>query len=170
MALTKEQKKKVTETLRERIEKQKIVVFCAIEGIKVKEISNLREKLKSEDCLLNVAKKTLFGRVLKEKNIDINMKNVAGQTALIFGFKDETAAPRIAFNFSRENQNFRIMGGIFGAKGISKEEIEILAQIPSKNQLLANFVRAISSPVAGLINVMEGNIKGLMYALSNIKK
>lgn len=170
MALTKEQKKKVIEDLKEKVARQKAMVFISIEGLKAQEVFDLRKRLKAEDCLLTVAKKTLINIVFKEKKFDIDAEKLEGQLGLIFGFKNELSPAKIAYQFGLENKKLKILGGVFENEFKEDEEIIILAQIPSREELLARIVGSISAPISNFVNVLQGNIKGLVYILSNIKK
>ncbi|PIR72508.1 MAG: 50S ribosomal protein L10 [Candidatus Nealsonbacteria bacterium CG10_big_fil_rev_8_21_14_0_10_36_24] len=170
MPQTKEQKKKIIEKLRENVAKQRAMVFVAIEGLKAAKTFDLRKQLKEADCLLQVAKKTLLNLVFKEKKFDFDAKKLEGQPALIFGFKDEIAPAKIAHNFSKENENLKILGGFFEDKFRNREEIIALAEIPSKEQLLSKVVSSIFSPVSNFVNILQGNIRNFVYLLSIIKK
>jgi len=169
MALTKEQKQKVVEKLKENIAQQKSMVFVATEGLKAKEFFDLRKKLKAADCLLIVAKKTLLDVAFKEKKVGIDPEKLAGQVASIFGFKDQISSAKIPYNFSLENKNLKILGGFYENKFRDAEEIITLAKIPSRKELLAGLVGNISAPISGFVNVLQANIKGLICVLSNIK-
>ena len=164
MAKTKEQKKKIIEELRENIDKQKSMVFVAFEGLKTSDIFNLRKKLKKEDCLLQVAKKTFLKIALKEQCPELQ-----GEIGLIFGFKDEIMPAKVAYNFSRENENLRILGGFFENEFKQAEEVINLAQIPSREELLSKLIRNISSPIFGLANVLEANTRSLLNVLAKAK-
>lgn len=167
--LTKEQKQKVVEDLKEKIAQQKSMVFVAVEGLKAKELFDLRKKLKAEDCLLIVAKKTLLDIVFKKKKLDFAPKKLEGQLALIFGFKDELSPAKIAYQFSLGNKNLKILAGFFEDKFRDVEETIALAKIPAKEELLARIVGSISAPISGFVNVLQGNIRNLIYIISQIK-
>ncbi|MBU3934857.1 50S ribosomal protein L10 [Patescibacteria group bacterium] len=172
MALTKEQKQKVVEDLKKKIEQQKSVVFIDFSKVNSKDTFILRKKLKETGCVLKVAKKTLLKIAFGDKNKEIWQKikdNSPGQLAVIFGTKDEMAPAKITQQFVKENENVKILGGIFESKFIDKAEVVILSAIPSKEELLAKLVGTLSAPVSGLVNVFRGNIKGLVYVLSRIK-
>ncbi|KPJ55002.1 hypothetical protein AMJ47_03015 [Parcubacteria bacterium DG_72] len=170
MPQTKEQKKKSLQELVQNIDKQKSMVFVAYEGLKASDMFKLRNLLKQAGCKILVAKKTLLGIALKDKKIDFKTKDLTGQIALVFGFEDEFSAPKLSYNFSKENENLKILGGFFENKVIDSKEVISLAQIPSKNELLAKVVFSISSPVSGFVNALQGNLKNLVFALSAIKK
>jgi len=169
MALTKEKKQKVIEKLKENIAQQKSMVFVATEGLKAKELFDLRKKLKAADCLLIVAKKTLLDVAFKEKKIGIDPEKLAGQVASVFGFKDEISSAKIPYDFSLENKNLKILGGFYENKFRDAEEVITLAKIPSRKELLAGLVGSISAPISGFVNVLQANIKGLIYILKQDK-
>lgn len=173
MALTKEQKQKVIKDLEAQIKKQKSIVFIDFSKVNSKDIFALRKKLKEAGCLLKVAKKTLlriaFGDKNKDiwQNIDISAPN---QLAAVFNIEDEISGFKTTEKFTKESENIKILGGVFEAKFINKEEAIALARIPSKKELLAKLVGSLSSPISGFVNVLQGNIKSLVYILSAIKK
>ncbi len=169
MALTKVQKQKIIEGLREKIVKQKIMIFVDFTGLKVKDLSNLRKKLRAENSELRVVKKTLAGIVFKSLKLDLKPKKMSGQIGIVFGYKDIISPAKIIYQFSQENPNLKILDGFFEEKTRKTEEIIILAQIPSKEELLTKLVGSIKAPILNFVNVLQGNIKGLIYVLARAK-
>lgn len=173
MPLNKEQKKLIIEDLKEKIARQKAIIFIDFKGLKVKALFSLKKRLKTTDSRLKVAKKTLTQIALKElkgetlQNFDI--KNLTGQVGLVFGFKDEISPAKIIWQFSRENPNLKILGGILENKFVEAEMIIELAQLPTKEELLARLAGSISAPISNLVYILQGNIKGLIYLLTKIK-
>ena len=170
MALTKTQKQKIVDDLKEKVDKQKSIVLASIVGVKVKGLTRLRKEMKKQDCELKVAKKTLISLAFKEKKIDIDTKKLEGEVALSFGYRDEILPFKILYDFSKEDENLKILGGLIGQELLTREKAIELAQLSTREELLARLVGSIFSPISGLVNVLQGNIKGLMYALSAIKK
>jgi large subunit ribosomal protein L10 len=136
----------------------------------VKDLFDLRKKLKTTDDELKVVKKTLLDSVLKEKGFKIDIKELKGEIAVVFGFKEGLSPSKIIYQFGEENPNLKILGGFFENKFREAEKIIALAQLPSREELLAKLAGTIFAPVSSLVNVLQGNIKGLIYALSGIKK
>ena len=170
MALTKSQKEKIVEDLKDKIAKQKAMVLVGITGLKVKDISDLRKKLKASDGNLKVAKKTLIEKAFKENKLDFDKKDYKEELALAFGFKDEILPAKIVYGFSETNPGLKILGGFFESKFLESEKVIELAKLPTKEQLLARLVGSISAPVSNLVYALNYNIKGLVYLLSTIKK
>jgi large subunit ribosomal protein L10 len=169
MAKTKEQKKEDVKKLAEDIDKQKSMIFIAYEGLKAADMFALRKILKEAGCKIMVVKKTILAIVLKEKKIDFDAKGLTGQIGLVLGFEDEISPAKLSYNFSKENENLKLLGGYFENKIIDAQEVMSLAQIPSKQELLAKVVGSIFSPVSGFVNVLQGNIRSLVYILSKVK-
>jgi large subunit ribosomal protein L10 len=170
MALTKIQKKKIIEDLIKKIEKQKAVVFLDFFGIKVNELLKLRKKMKESNCELKVVKKTLVSLVFKEKGIKVDPKKLEGEIALGFGWQDEVLPFKLVYEFSKENKNLKILGGLVGSEILTKEKALEIAKLPTREQLFAKFTGSLASPLSGFVNVLQDNIKGLVYVLSAIKR
>ncbi len=169
--LTKVQKQKIVEELKEKIDKQKVIVFFDFTGLKVKDLSNLRKKLKKENSELKVAKKTLMAIAFKKLNESIagNIKKLTGEIALVFGYQDIITPAKMLWQFSRDFPNLKILGGFVENNFKTATEIIALAQLPSKEELLAKLVGSIASPISGFINALQYNLKGLVYLLTKIK-
>ena len=173
MALTKVQKQKILDDLKEKIQKQKIIIFVDFTGLKVKDLFNLRKKLKTTDSQIKVAKKTLADIAFKElkgKTLQsFNVKNLRGQIAFIFGFKDEISPTKIVWLTSQENPNLKILGGFLENQFIEAEKIIELAKLSGKEELLGRLVGSVSAPISNFIYILQGNIRNLVYIISQIK-
>ena len=170
MALTKAQKQKILDELKEKIAKQKAMVIVDFTGLKVKDLSNLRKKIKRAGDDIRVAKKTLLGIALKDAKLKIETKKIPGELAVAFGYSDEISPAKITYQFSQENPNLKILGGFLENKWREAEEIIELAQLPTREELLTRLVGSISAPISNFVYALRYNLKGLMYLLSVIKK
>jgi large subunit ribosomal protein L10 len=170
MALSKDQKKKILEDLRDKISQSKAVLLVGITKLKVKDMNELKKRLKGMNSNIKVVKKTLAEIVFKENKLDFDKKNFKEEIALVFGFKDEVSPAKIAHQFSKENENLKILGGFIEKKFEGIEMITALALLPTREELLGRLVGTISAPASNLVYVLQGNIKGLIQALGSIKK
>ena len=158
MALTKEQKTKQVESVKEKIAQQKSMVFVDFSKVPSKEMFSLRKSLKEAGCNLKIAKKTLVRVAFGQSNISFWNKiksSIPGQLALVFGIEDEIAPARIANTFAKTQENFKILGGIFENRFIEKARVLELAAIPTRNELLGRLVGSIYSPVSGFVRVLD---------------
>lgn len=169
--LTRKQKQELIEKLTEKIKTVKSVIFANYKGLKVSELKELRRKLKESQAQLLVAKKTLIDLALKGTGIkDAVSKKMEGQVSLVFGLKDEVSAAKILQNFSKKNEGLKILGAILGGKFLGQTEAVSLAKVPSREQSLAQLVRTINAPLPGFVSVIGGNLRNLVFVLSQIKK
>lgn len=178
MSLNKEQKKQIINDLEKDLRQNKFVILIDFKGLKAQDMYDLRNQLKSINCILKVTKKTLFRIAGKKENLAIDqntadfLKNT--QPAAIFSENDEISPSKTVYKFGLQNKNIKILGGFLKDKSsqynfISQEDIISLAKLPSKKELLQSLVGSISSPINQFINVLQGNIKGLIVSLNNIK-
>jgi large subunit ribosomal protein L10 len=169
MALTKQQKQKILDDLRDKIARQKAIILVGVTGLKVKDLADLRRRLKNIDANIQIAKKTLAGIALKEKKLDFDKNKLKEETGFVFGFKDKIETAKTVYQFTKENENLKILGGYFENQPKDIEEIITFAQLPSREELLAKLVGSLSSPVSNFVYALKYNIKGLVYLLTKVK-
>ena len=158
MALTKEQKIKQITSVKEKLSNQRSVVFVDFTKVPSKDMFSLRRALKEAGCNLKIVKKTLARIAFGQSNIGFWNKiksAVPGQLALVFGMEDEITPARIANNFAKDHESFKILGGIFENKFIEKAKVLELAAIPPRNELLARLVGSILSPISSFVRVLD---------------
>ncbi len=158
MALTKEQKTKQIQSIKEKVSNQKSMVFVDFAKVSSKEMFSLRKSLKEAGCNLKIAKKTLVRIAFGQSNISFWNKiksSIPGQLALVFGVEDEIAPARIANTFAKTHENFKILGGIFENRFIEREKVLVLANIPPRNELLSRLVGSIASSMIGFVTVLD---------------
>jgi large subunit ribosomal protein L10 len=171
MAKTKEQKQEILDDLKEKIAKQKSVVFTDFTKVNVKDLTELRKKMKESDCEFKVAKKTLIQKAFEDSNPKVgeSVREMSGEIALGFGYSDEVSPFKISGDFSKKNENFKILGGLIGDDVFKDDKAKVLSELPTKQELLARMVGSIGAPISGFVNVLGGNIRNLIYTLNAIK-
>ena len=173
MPKNKLQKQEIFRNLNEKIKKSKSMVFAGFNALGVKDNENLRAKLRAENSEYYVAKKTLINLALKENKLDINVRDFDGKVAAIFSYEDEVAPAKILVNFRKDkDKEGRIffLGGILEGKLLSKEQVEALSQLPSKQELYGRLVGSLNAPISGFVNVLGGNLRGLVTVLKAISE
>ncbi|MDO8667947.1 MAG: 50S ribosomal protein L10 [bacterium] len=174
MPKTREQKKVILDELVDKIAKAKSIIFTRYNGLTVKDNEELRGKLRQENNEYYVAKKTLFSLALKDKAIvGLDIRKFVGQVAAVLGYSDEVSPAKIVGQFKKAKEKegkIEFIGGILEGKYLDAIEVANLAELPSKQELYAKIVGSINAPVSGLVNVLAGNFKKLVYALSAIKE
>ena len=167
---TKQQKEAIVKDLAGKLKDSKAVVFSDYKGLTVKDMTALRNDLRKEGVDLKVLKKTLLGIALKDAGIEMDVKKLEGQIAVAVSRNDEVAAAKIIAKMAKANENIKIVGGILGTKELSVAEVDALAKLPSKEELLAKLVGTINAPVSGFVNVLAGNLRGLVTVLKAVSE
>ena len=93
-----------------------------------------------------------------------------GQVAIAMANMDEVSAAKIIDIFAKTNENVKLLGGVLGSTVMNAAEVKALAKIPSKEQLLGQLVGTLNAPISGFVNVLAGNLRGLVQVLNAVKE
>ena len=169
MAKSKQSKQETLKLLTDKLSKAKSLVFANFDGLKVKEADELRKKFRKEGIDFLAAKKTLIKIAFKKAGLNIDPKTFERGVAIAFNYEDEVIAARIIEEFSKEHQALQSIGGVLENKFIDKAKIIELSKLPTRAELIAKAVGSIAAPLSGLVNVLRGNIRCLVYTLKAIQ-
>ena len=170
MAKSREKKSTEVRELVGSLGTSKAVVFADISGLKVNQNSALRRKAEKEQVSVALGKKTLLRVAFKEAGATVDVDSLPGSVSLFFGLADEVAAAKIVADARKEHESVKILGGILENSWVSAQQVDALAKLPSKEQLIAQVVGTIRAPLSGLVNVLQGNLRGLVQVLGAIKE
>lgn len=170
MPKSKQQKETSIQSLIDGIKSAKTTVFANFQGVKVKDSEKLRRDCRAGNITVLATKKTLLRRALAEAGVpDIDTKVFSGGVAVYMG-QDEISAPKAVANFAKTNELSAIFGGIFDGKFVDASAIKALAALPGKQELLGQLVGTLNAPISGFVNVLAGNLRGLVSVLNNISE
>lgn len=172
--LNKKQKKQLVQKLREKIKENKLIVVCNFEGLSVEKQKEFKKNVKRSGSEVFVIKRRLLEKAFLEENI--NFPKIGGSIMIIFG-KDEILPAKIAYQFikslSSKKEKFEFIGGVINNEKeyqtLSKDELVEIALLPSREELLRRLIGTLSAPLSNFINVLQGNLKGLIQVLTTIK-
>lgn len=162
-------KEAAVKELEEEFSKAKSMVMTDYIGLDVAEMTELRDKLRDAGVDYKVVKNTLAK--IAANNSDLSEINdfFRGPTAIAFGIEDVVSPAKILDEFAEDHEVLEIKGGYLNGQVISKEKVESLAKIPSREELLAKAFSSMKAPISGLVNVLSGNMRNLVSVLSQIK-
>lgn len=170
MAKTKLQKDEFIKQFTDSLAKAKSLVFVHFDGLKVKEIEELRKIFRKENVHYVVAKKTLLKKAFETAGVkNFDPATLEKEIGVAFGMTDEVAPARIIQKFSKDHEALKAFGGVLENSYVGKEKVIELASLPSREELLAKVVGSMNAPVSGFVNVLAGNLRNLVYVLSAIK-
>ncbi|MDW7667288.1 MAG: 50S ribosomal protein L10 [Bacillota bacterium] len=164
-----ERKKQIVQEIKEKIENSKSVVLVDYRGLDVAEVSELRKKYREAGVDYKVYKNTMMRFAFKEAGYEDFIENLTGPNGVAFSIEDAIGAAKISDEFSKKNEKLKIKAGIVDGNIIGIDQIKELANIPSREVLIAKLLGSLNSPITGFVNVLQGNMRNLVYALDAIK-
>ncbi len=168
MTITKDRKKEIINSLAKDLSSQKSTVFIGFKGLKGGDALLVRRELSKVGARMLVVRKTLAKIAFEKEKIDFDPLSLEGEVGFVFGFEEGIDMTKSIHSFAK-NEKVSILGGIFEGRVISSEEVAELALLPSREELLAKLLSTMSAPVGGFLQVLQGNIKGLLVVLSKAK-
>ncbi|HNY66846.1 MAG TPA: 50S ribosomal protein L10 [Deltaproteobacteria bacterium] len=167
----KKEKKEVTvNQLRDELWKSQAVFVTDYMGLNVEKITQLRKSVKAAGGTYKVVKNTLLERASQDLPAHLLEDSFAGPTAVAMAFKDPVAIAKILVNFAKENEKLEIQTGVLGKQVLTANDVQELAKMPGKEQLLAQMLGSINAPVSNFVGVMAAVLRQLLYVLSAIEK
>lgn len=170
MPKTRVQKEEIVAEMADKLSRIKSAVFTSISGYTMEDANTLREKGQTQGIELAVAKKTLLARALEQQGYTFAKGELDGSILTTLGYDDEVSAAKLMATFAKDREGIRIVGGILEGRLVDAAAVNQLASLPSKEELLAKLVGSLNAPVSGFVNVLAGNLRGLVYALNAIKE
>lgn len=158
------------EAIRERLDDAAAAILTDFRGLNVGEISQLRSRLRAAGAEYKVVKNTLLERAAESLGIPGLKPYLQGPTAVAFSKRDPIAPARILAEYIRQMKKLEIKAGLVEGRVLTADQIKVLADLPSKNQLLAIALGNMKSPLAGIAGVLVALQRNLVYALDQIKK
>jgi large subunit ribosomal protein L10 len=143
-------------------------VLVDYQGIDVAQSTNLRRRSREAGVDFVVAKNTLTKRAADEAGVGDLAEFLTGPTALAFS-EDPVASAKLMAEFADQVESFALKGGLLeGGRVLDEAEVVALSRLPGREQLIAQVVGGISSPLSGLVTVLNNTVQGLVVALGQI--
>ena len=147
MSLNRSEKQAVIEEVTALAAKAQTLVMAEYRGITVADMTKLRAQARSSGVELSVLKNTLARRAVAGSQFEVVGDKMTGP--LIYGFSvDAVAAAKVVADFAKTNDKLVIRGGAFAGKALDVNGVKQLANIPSKEVLLAQLCGLLMSPIS----------------------
>ncbi|HOA04292.1 MAG TPA: 50S ribosomal protein L10 [Candidatus Fermentibacter daniensis] len=172
MSITRQQKEQILDDLSRDLKGSGSIVLADFSGIDVAKITGLRRELRSSGVKFMVVKNTILRKVFDD--IGAGGESVVslakGPTAVAWA-DDEIQAVKALKNFSRGNDGKpSIKGGFVSGRSYSATEMLALAELPSRDELLARLLGSMNAPLQGFVNVTGGLLRGFLNAVNAVKE
>ena len=169
MALTKQEKNDVVAKVADALASSKMTVVAKYQGTTVKQIQQLRRDARDNGTKVSVVKNRLVIKALQQNDTlkDVDTSELNGMLLYAFNNEDEVAPAKALADFAKANPTIEFVGAITPeGKFASADEVKALAALPGKNELIAQVVANLLSPVHDVTNALSGNLHALLDGVS----
>ena len=154
-----QEKQALVANLSDRLSNSVAGVIVSYKGITVEDDTQLRRKMREAGVHYSVVKNTLLRRAAESNGLSELNPVLEGTTALATSESDHVAAAIILYEYAKGHENFTLKGGYLDGKVLSMDELNELAQIPSKEVLLAKVVGGLNATICKLVYVLDAIVK-----------
>lgn len=151
--------------LTDKLGRAQLTLVTDYRGLTVAEISALRKRLRESGAELIVAKNTLMQRAAQETGVTGLDELLAGPTAVAFAYDDVPATAKAISDFNKGPKQLNVRGGMLGNSLLTGNVLEQVSRMPTRQEVLAQIVGGVSSPMAGVVGVLNAAVSNVMYAL-----
>lgn len=171
MPNTKAQKAIMLEEVKTKMSSAQVTILADFSGVPVAKITDLRARMRQTGGEMKVAKNTIVGIAAKEIGVEGLDPYLVGPTIFAFGIEDPVAPAKILSEFAKEmKQGVEIKAGILEGKVIDANEVKALADLPSREVLLAKVLGGMQAPMYGFASVLAANLRNLVYVLDQVRQ
>jgi len=163
-------KEQTVQDITEKLQESVTAVITDYRGLNVAQATKLRNELREANIDYKVLKNTLTKIAAKNVGLEGIDQYLEGPTAIAFSTEDPVAPAKILAKFAKDNKDLEIKGGVLEGKVVSLEQIKALADLPSREELLAQVLRGIQSPLTGMANVLAGPLRNMANVLGAVRK
>lgn len=164
------EKELVVEELTKKFNNAKGAILTDYRGLDVAEVTELRDKLRDVGVEYKVVKNTLAFLAAKSAGYEDIKEYLSGPTAIAFSDEDPVAPAKVLSEFAKDHENLEIKSGVVEGDIIGFDSVKALADIPSREVLLAQVARGMKAPITGLVHCLKDPLKSLVYTLNAIKE
>ena len=170
MTMSRQEKEILVADIKDKLSAAKMVILTDFKGLNVKQVSDLRNRLRGEKVDYRVLKNTLTLRAVENTEYADLTGYLSGPTAWALGYEDSMDLPKLLVEFSKRQPNLKIKAGMYSSNLLEADDIRMIAELPPREVLIAKLLGTLQSPIAGLVGVLGGPMRGLLTALNAVKE
>lgn len=169
MPKTRIQKEQAVVQIQEKLSRAKALVFADYKGLTMKQLSALRKQLRDQNSEFAITKNTLLERALPASHFSLPASSLNGPTATLFAYDDEISPLKILVKTLKDTAVGKVKSGFLGIEPLDEARILKLSTLPTKDELKGKVVGVLAAPLTGIVSVLQGNLRNLVYAFNQIK-
>jgi len=162
-------KAQLVDEIVELISQSKSIVIADYRGLTVAEATELRNQFRKAGVTYRVLKNTMVSRAMAKLNIEGFEEDLKGPSAFAFGLEDAVAPAKVIAEFNKKAVKLKVKAGYMEGAKLTPANVQALADLPPREVLIAKMLGSMNAPITGLVTVMSGTIRSLLYALNAVK-
>ena len=170
MKMKKGQKIELAKGVANEITNAEGIIITSYKGLNFPQMDNVRRAVKSGGNDFRVIKNTLLKKALNGCNIDALNQFLTESTAMVLVRKEFAAAAKDIKKYSKDYAQFAVKAGYFNNKFLSKDDVLAIADLPPREQLLAQLLATMNAPVQNFISLLANIPRSLLNVLNAVKE
>lgn len=160
------QKAAEIDLLVERFERSQMTILADYRGLSVTQMQDLRSKLRPVDSEFRVTKNTLVRIAAERAGVEGLEGFLEGPTAVMFAFSDAAGSAKVLSDFARTSRILQVKAGMMNGQVLSADDVEAIATLPPREELLGKLVGMLASPMSRVVGVLSGPSRSVAYLLN----
>jgi len=170
LPISRQEKEELLQELKGKMEASQLIILAEYKGLNVEAMTKLRRKLRGVGSEIKVAKNTITKLAAQEAGLEDLNTYLEGPVALTFGFDDPVAPAKAMNDFAKEYKLLDIKAGILEGRIVDPQAIKALAELPSREVLLAKVLGGMQTPMYGFAGALQGLLRNLVYVLDAVRE
>ena len=166
----REQKAEAISEFSEGIGKATNAFVLDFKGITVPQVTELRKQVRETGSEYVVIKNTLALIAVKDSPLQKITDTFSGMTAIAYNTTDAVALAKVLTKFAKDVPSVQFKGALLGGQIVPASEIQNIANLPSREELVSKLLFMLQSPIRGLVTVLSANIRNLAVVIDQIAK
>lgn len=167
--MSKTERQTTVEELTQQLRASPNLYVTDFSGLNVLRMTEFRRRLRAAGVRYVVVKNTLAQRALAANSVTELDEHLTGPTGLVLAGKDPVVAAKVLSEFAREFEKPKIKGGLVDGRAVTPEQVQRLASLPSREQLLGQLAGTMQAPLAQFAGVMNGMLYQMVGALEALR-
>ncbi|SNB46483.1 50S ribosomal protein L10 [Geobacter sp. DSM 9736] len=168
--MNKEGKQQVVAEMHEKLQRAQAVFLADFRGMTVGKATELRNELRKADVEYKVVKNTLLELASRDTDKAGLADHFAGPTAIALSYTDPVAAAKVLSRFAKEpNSTLKLKAAVLSGKSMSVSDVQALAELPSREVLVAKLLGTMQAPIASFVGVLAAVPGGFVRALAAVR-
>ena len=166
--MNRTEKTEMVEALGKDLAQSSNAIVFAFKGLKVPEVTELRRQVRGTQSKYLVVKNTLALRATKGTALEAVAEHFTGATAVAYNQSSAIALAKVLTNFAKTNPNLVFKGAVIEGKAVAASEIKVIAELPSREELVSKLLFVMQSPMRRLVTVLNGPVRNLAGVVAQI--